>query len=269
MTRLGHRALLPLALTALMTTGVVTATPTSAAPSQSATSVTAGCSGGPGNLELTVQPLGNNDYTVDVRARRVGEGSQWHVDLVAEGEDSEESATFRPAAEGGGWAVSAEMTVDDEYWTSFYVLANQTRGGEDKQHASCFVATNRSRGVEGIAACGRGFEVLALSRRRDGSLLVTYWLAFRRPETRWRLTMSTSDGGEDRRTVTFDATTDDEGLLVARAELDGAPADPVIGMHAVTHRGGSCWMRAEPGGLGGIEPGAAPTLKSLLPHARH
>jgi hypothetical protein len=214
-------------------------------------------------VALTVQPLGDGDYQVDVEARRLADDSQWFVDLGAEGEDSEENAAFRPRADEGGWTVSAEMTADDEYWATFYVLATRSDEGTTPR-MSCFLATDRSESVSGVAACGGGHQVLSVHRRRDGRLLLSYQLVFRRPETRWRLTQTTSDAGADRRGVTFVERSDAKGRVRVKAELEGGPVEPVIGMHAVSERGGNCWIRIEPGSPDEIETGPATPPRSRL-----
>jgi hypothetical protein len=189
-----------------------------------ATTVTGDCWGGPGRMTFTVHARTTADtYKLDVRSRRMVDGSRWNVSMLSEQLPEPEPGVFHRRVRDGGWAATIELGPRRGDGLAYFEAFARERGA---RHGCLLWLRLGSAEPRATAECGNrdpftGDERLAVltAQRLDESTLGLRFDLYedRRPRT-WHIVFS-ARGDRTRRTVTFNGRTDRRGHLTASVKL--------------------------------------------------
>jgi hypothetical protein len=229
-----------------------------------ASRVVARCSGGPGRIAVTVNSRGGGSYRVTVVARRLAHNDAlWATDLSAftrRGEEVLQTFLRRPV--DGSWSFRSDVHFEEDGPATFLV---DSRSSGARGDTICLVGNSPTRPVGAFSTCGRGFQLLVLRPKADGTLVARHNLFFVAPHRRWQLEfeVESEERGEGSGTT---GRTNGNGVLRTETQLGDLADydDSVFTATAESRRGRHCRIRLDPGTF--TEPGAAAdrSMRGLL-----
>lgn len=207
----------------------------------------------------------DGSYPVDVTARRMDEGSRWKVTVAADDGYDGEDQVFRRTAVDGEWSVTTRVTPNPAADDDFLIAVSASE--VNAQSRGCYLAVSPARPNGGLTGCLQGLQALVSRRVDDSTVVVRYFLAYLRPDARWRIQV-TAIAGPTRETVAFTGYTNKRGNLPSRVEFRGGAHEWRFQVVAINDAGRRCTLGLNPPNTATVQ-GSAMTLQKLFKADSH